>query len=65
MNYRPIDEANLADAAKHLAEAKRMNSPVHIQAAILQLKEQMKLIEPTNPRLCAHYQVLIQEGPID
>ena len=61
MNYRPIDEANLEDAAKHLGEAKRMNSPVHIQAAILQLQEQIKIVEPTNPKLCAYYQALIQE----
>ena len=65
MNYRSIDEANLADSAAHLKDAIRKGRQAHIRTAARKLQEQIKIIEPMNPKLCAAYKDLIQGIELD
>ena len=55
MHYRSIEEANVADAAGHLADAKRMNDPAKIQLARSHLREQLELIRQARPDLYEQY----------
>jgi len=51
MQYRSIEEANVADVARHLTDAKRMNDPMKIQLARDQLRQQLELIREARPEL--------------
>lgn len=55
MQYRSIEEANIADAAAHLDDATRLNDPIKIEIARQHLKRQVEIIRVLRPDLYAEY----------
>jgi hypothetical protein len=60
MNYRPIDRANIADAARHLEDARRMRDAAMISAAIDVLRQRLEPIRISNPKLYDEYAHLLE-----
>jgi hypothetical protein len=60
MNYQPIERANVADAARHLEEARRRKDPDKIVIAVAILKERLALIKNSNLQLYAEFAHLLE-----
>ena len=60
MNYRPIDRANVADAARHLEEARRTKDTDKITIAVAVLRERLALIKNSNLQLYAEFAHLLE-----